>query len=467
METAAPARSLRFADLVFYTLAMTLSIRWIAVAAAAGPGSLILWIMALLGFMAPLCLATAELTGRFDDNGGLYVWTRQTFGPFWGYLCGWLYWVCNMPYFSGLLVFMISVLSVAIGGPWGAALKTPMGVAVASSAVAVVIGLAHLQGLGAGKWLSNFGASAACALFVLLIVSGGILAAGGHSATDFTHAHYALPLDANTAILWGTVVFAFGGPEALAFLRGEVEGGTRQILRVLLVVGILLALAYCLATLGMLSVLSSGQISRLSGLPDTMRLSLTRLGLGILAPIVLFVLAATSLGGYSAWFGVAARLPFAAGEDRLLPESFAKRDPKTGAPRTALLVQIGAVITLVLVSQAGATLKAAYDFLVAMTVLSYILPFLFLFAVLIAAQNRPAPAGAWTIPGGPWAGRAVGVLGMIVTISALACTLVPSPDAADKAGAVIKLLIASGILVGVGAVAYLFSRRIAVAEAPA
>jgi hypothetical protein len=42
METAAPTRSLRFADLVFYTLAMTLSIRWIAVAAAAGPGSLIL-----------------------------------------------------------------------------------------------------------------------------------------------------------------------------------------------------------------------------------------------------------------------------------------------------------------------------------------------------------------------------------------------------------------------------------------
>jgi len=119
-----------------------------------------------------------------------------------------------------------------------------------------------------------------------------------------------------------------------------VEGGTRQILKVLLVVGVLLTAAYSLATLGMLSILSAGEISRLSGLPDTLRLSLSRLGLGASAPAVLVVLAAALLGGYGAWFGVAARLPFAAGSDRLLPEAFARRDPRTGAPRAAILLQM-------------------------------------------------------------------------------------------------------------------------------
>jgi len=459
MEAAAPARSLRFGDLVFYTLAMTLSIRWIAAAAAAGPGSLFLWVLALLGFMGPLCLATAELTTRFDGDGGLYVWTRRTFGPFWGYLCGWLYWTCNLPFFSGVLFFAVNVLAVAIGGRGGQALQAPLGVAIASTIIASTIGMAHLRGLGAGKWLSNFGASAACGLFALLIVSGGVLAFRGQSATDFAHAHSTLALDSNTAILWATVVFAFGGPEALAFLRSEVEGGTRQILKVLLVVGVLLTLAYCLATLGMLSILSAAEISRLSGLPDTLRASLTRLGLGGLAPATLVVLAAALLGGYSAWFGVAARLPFAAGEDRLLPEAFAKRDPRTGAPRAAILVQIGAVIALVLVSQAGANAKAAYDFLVSMTVLSYILPFVFLFAVLIAVQSRPAPDSAWTIPGGPRAGRVVGWTGLLFTISALICTLAPSPDAPDKTAAILKVVIACAALVGAGGVAYLVSRR--------
>ena len=467
MEAAAPVRSLRFVDLVFYTLAMTLAIRWVAVAAAAGPASVILWILALFGFMAPLCLATAELTTRFDGDGGLYVWTRRTFGPFWGYICGWLYWTCNLPFFSGLLFFVVNVLAVAIGGTWGEALKTPLGVGAASTILAVGIGLAHLRGLGAGKWLSNFGATAGCVLFLLLIVSGGLLAGRGASATDFLHARYTLPLDANTAILWSTVVFAFGGPEALAFLRSEVEGGTTQILKVLLVVGVLLTLAYCLATLGMLSVLSSGEISRLSGLPDTLKLSLTRLGLGPLGPAALVVLAAALLGGYSAWFGVAARLPFAAGADRLLPEVFARRDPRTGAPRAAILFQIGAVIALVLVSQAGANLKAAYDFLVSMTVLSYVLPFVFLFSVFIAVQDRPAPEDAWALPGGPWLSRAVGWIGLAFTVSALICTLAPSPDAPDKAAAVIKLLIASAVLVGAGAGAYALSRQYRAAAAGA
>jgi glutamate:GABA antiporter len=462
IDAAAPARSLRFGDLVFYTLAMTLAIRWIPVAAAAGPGSILLWVLALFGFMAPLCLGTAELTTRFEGDGGLYAWTRRTYGPFWGYICGWLYWTCNLPFFSGVLFFVVNVLAETVGGRWGAALRTPAGVAGASAVLATVIGLAHLRGLGTGKWLSNFGAAAASALFLLIIVSGGWLALQGRSATDFVHARYSLPPNADTAILWATVVFGYGGPEALAFLKNDVDGGVRQILKVLLVVGILLVFAFSLATLGMLSILSAGEISRLSGLPDTLRLSLSRLGLGVLAPATLFGLAAALLGGYSAWFGVAARLPFAAGADRLLPESFARRDPKTGAPRTAILVQIAAVVVLVVVSQAGANLKAAYDFLVSMTLLSYILPFLFLFAVLISVQNEAPPPGAWTMPGGPVAARLVGVVGLVCTATALLCTLVPSPDAPDKTAAVIKIIVASLVLVGAGAGAYLVSRRGAV-----
>ena len=461
MESAEPARSLRFFDLVFYTLAMTLAIRWIPVAAAAGPGSLILWGLALAGFMTPLCLGTAELTTRFEGEGGLYAWTRRTFGPFWGYLCGWLYWACNLPFFSGLLFFIVNVLAAAVGGKAGEALKTPLGVCIASTLLALGIGAAHLRGLGAGKWLSNFGASAAAAIFALLILAGGWLALSGRSATDFAHARYSLPPNADTAILWATVVFAYGGPEALAFLKNDVEGGVRQILRVLAVVGVLLVVVFSAATLGMLSILSAGDISHLAGLPDTLGLALRRIGVGFLTPFVLVGLAAALLGGYSAWFGVAARLPFAAGSDRLLPETFARRDPRTGAPTTAIIAQVIVVVALVLVSQAGANLKAAYDFLVSMTLLSYILPFLFLFAVLIAVQGAPAPDGAWTIPGGPPAARAAGWLGFFCTATAFVCTLVPSPDAPDKTAAVIKIIVSSAVLVGAGAVAYWFSRRAA------
>src|SRR4029079_12533238 len=104
----------------------------------------------------------------------------------------------------------------------------------------------------------------------------------------------------------------------------------------------------------------------------------------------------------------------------------------TGAPVAPMILQTALVILLVVISQAGASARAAYDFIVAMTVLSVTLPFLFLFAAFIKAQSTPAPAGVWTSPGGPKAARLIGWIGFIVTASAILCTLAPSPDAADQ-----------------------------------
>ncbi len=452
-------RPLRVHDLVLVTVAMALSLRWIAVAAAAGPASLPLWALAMAGFMAPLVLATAELTTAFPGGGGLYAWARETLGPFAGFMCGWLYWTCNLPFFSGLLYFIVNVLGMAAGGPAASALKEPaVYLSLALLVAAAVAGL-HLLGLGSGRWLSNLGAISTLALLLFLVVSGGVLAMGHGAATDFAHAGYAPPLNANGAILWSTMVFAFGGPEALAFLRDEVRGGVRQILRVLAVVGVLLAAFYMLGTAGMLSILPASEATRLSGLPDALRASLTRLGLAALVPGVLLLVALSLLGSYSAWFGVAARLPFAAGVDRYLPKAFGRRHPRTGAPWAAILVQAAATAALLALGQAGADFKAAYDFLVAMTVLSYTLPFVFLFIVHLKVQGRPPPAGAWTMPGGPVARRMVGATGLAVTLSAILCTLVPSPDAPDKLWATGKLLLASTALILSGVAAYVVARR--------
>ncbi|MEJ0064367.1 MAG: amino acid permease [Caulobacteraceae bacterium] len=112
---SAPARTLGFADLFFYAASVALSIRWISVAAAAGPASLWIWVLAVVAFSGPLIVATAELTGRFPARAGSNTWTGEAFGPFWGFLCGWLYWVSNLPFFSGVLVFMLNLLALALG----------------------------------------------------------------------------------------------------------------------------------------------------------------------------------------------------------------------------------------------------------------------------------------------------------------------------------------------------------------
>ena len=450
MATPSP-RPLKFWDLALYAVAMTWALRWIAAAAAAGPAALPLWVLAMVGFMGPLVIATAELVGRFEGDGGLYAWGRETLGPFFGFLSGWIYWTCNIPYFSGMLVFIVNVIGLAAPAPVQAALKDPLIFLMACISLSVGVAGLHLLGLGAGKWLSNFGAAAGATLLAILILTGVALAAKGASATPFAHASYLPQFSADIAILWGTMVFAFGGPEALAFLRNDVEGGLNQILKVLAVVAFILTAAYLAGTSAMLVILSPEQATRLSGLPEALMTGLGRLGLGNLAPSVLVILALSLIGGYSSWFGVAARLPFVAGVDHVLPSAFAYRSPKTGAPSVSIIVQSTAIISLVLLSQSGSGLKAAYDWLVSMSVLSYTLPFAFLFVIYLVAIERPAVAGAWSPPGGRATSRIIGWVGLAVALSAIICTLVPSPDEVDKVGATLKLVGASIILIAVGA----------------
>ena len=451
-------RPLRFWDLTFYAVAVGFGIRWLPYAAAAGPASLPLWFIAMAGFMGPLVVATAELVGRFPGEGGLYDWTRETLGPFAGFITGWLYWTCNLPFFSALLYFILTTFASALGPGATHALADPWVFAGLASAVAVVVGILHWYGLGTGKWLTNFGSIAVGLLLATLLVLGVAVALTRGVVTDFSRASYAPPLTADGAALWAIMVFAYGGPEALAFLREDVEGGVRQIVRVLTLVGVLVFAAYIAGTLAMLTIFKPQDASRLAGLPDAFTLGFGRLGLKSLAPIAPLLPGVSSIGGYSAWFGVAARLPFVIGVDRYFPASFAHRDAKTGAPTTAIVLQVVAVVVLVVLGQAGASVKGAYDFLVSMSVISYTLPFIFLFLAYLKVKG-PAADGVWTAPGGALGRRAIALAGLAVTITAIACTLVPSPDATDKVGAAIKLVVSSAALIGAGVAIYAWAAR--------
>ncbi|MFZ2030310.1 MAG: APC family permease [Vitreimonas sp.] len=447
-------RHIRFWDLIGYAVVMNLGIRWLATAAAAGPASLPIWILAALGFLAPLTIAASELVGRSDGEGAIYAWSRDAFGPLAGFMCGWIYWMSNLPYFSGLLFFVIEVISTALPLDQRAAIQSPHARVLAACALAILLLILNLFGLGKAKWLPIAGAAASIGLYVIVLSVGAVIGAHGASATDFAHRTYLPPLDANGAILWSTMVFAYAGAEGLPLFRNEIEGGMPRLVRAMVFVCLLLVAAYLCGTVSMLSIMAPEQASRLSGLPEAISIGLGRVGLSGLAPAALMLLVAGSLGGYGAWFAAAARMPYAAGLDSALPPIFAKRDPRTGAPVAAMMLQTALVLVLVVISQLGASVRAAYDFIIAMTVLSYTIPYLFLFGAFIKAQATPAPAGAWAAPGGARVAKIIGWVGLLVTLSAIICSFVPSPDAADQAGAVIKLLIATAAMILSGAGLY-------------
>jgi amino acid transporter len=453
--TIAAPQKLKFLDTALYMLATGLGIRWIAVAAAVGPASLTLWLLALLVFFVPLAVATAELTARHEGEGGIYLWARDGIGPLAGFICGWLYWIALMPYFAGILYFLSGLAIAAIGGdPKDTLLYISISVAIS-----VLVTAVQVAGLKYGKWPPNVGMIGGWIVVFIIVAMGAVLGVQGKSATDFLHSSYVVPLNFDTAILWGTIVFAYSGLETAGMLRNEIEGGMRTVVRVLAIVGVGSIFIYIAGTSSFLVILPQSELTRLGGFGDALRTGLDHVGLGRYAPLVIGLFALSMLGSFVAWFGVGARIPFAAGIDAFLPAIFARRNPKTGAPVPAILLQAALMIAIVILSQAGSSVAGAYDFLVAMAVLGSTIPYLFVFWVHIKTADMPPVPGAWAPPGGRRTTRVLGWLGMASSLVAIACTMVPSSSDPHPFAAFLKIVIAAAVMIGVGLLFYWLAAR--------
>src|SRR5215510_13972548 len=108
-------RVLRLGDLVLFNVVAVLGLRWVATSAKAGPSSLVLWLVAALLFFIPQGMAVITLASRFPEEGGVYAWTRRTYGEWNGFLCGWCYWVNNVLYYPNLLISTAVIATYAIG----------------------------------------------------------------------------------------------------------------------------------------------------------------------------------------------------------------------------------------------------------------------------------------------------------------------------------------------------------------
>jgi hypothetical protein len=163
-------RVLSFHDLVLYYVVTGFSLRWVAVAAAAGPSSLLIWVVAALGFFVPLVFCVLELSSRYPEEGGIYVWSKRAFGPFAAFITGWTYWGSNLPYLPGLLYYA-AANALFMGGPewqqWSS--NSTYFIAVSTAGLAVTVAM-NVVGLNVGKWLTNVGAIAGALVFSLLLV---------------------------------------------------------------------------------------------------------------------------------------------------------------------------------------------------------------------------------------------------------------------------------------------------------
>lgn len=452
-------RAMGFRDLVLFYLVTGFSLRWIAQAAAAGPSSVIIWIIGALALYAPLVFTVLELSSRYPEEGGLYSWTRRAFGEFPGYMSGYLYWSSNLPYFPSLFYFTAANALFIFGHKFDA-LQNSQGYFIIFSMIALLLAVGlNVVGLNIAKWLHNLGAIGLWIPGLVLVgmgIAAGILFG---PATTFTMRAFVPSTHLKDIIFWSTIAFSLSGLESASMLGDEIENPRRNIPRALLIAGVLVTVLYVAATVAMLLALPPQEIQNMQGIIHAITVVATRLGIPWIAAGIALLITFGGLGQAGAWFATAARLPFVIGIDRCLPPAFARIHPTWKTPYVALLVQAAIAAVLIFAGQAGTSVAGAYNVLVSMSVIAYFIPYLFMFAAMIKLQREPAGPEVIRVPGGKPAAIALATIGFTTTAISVGLAMLPADDEPNKLLAVVKIMGLTAAMIGVGVVLYVTGRR--------
>jgi amino acid transporter len=257
-------------------------------------------------------------------------------------------------------------------------------------------------------------------------------------------------------MLLAAIALAFSGLEGASTMSEEMRDPKRNVPRAIAIAGAMVLCVYILTSRTLLTVLPADQFTALTGLPDTARVAGTRLvgatmG-GVLGSLVALCLAVASFGAVSAWMATGARMPFVAGLDRYVPAAFGRLHPKYATPHLAVIT-IGLVTAgLNILGSMGGTAREIYRIFISLEIVTYFIPYLYMFAALILMQRHPAAKDVRRVPFAPYGAYLAGGTGFVVTAASLVFALTPGESVADPTVFYITVfgMLALATIVGVG-----------------
>ena len=401
-------RELGLRDVTLFAVACITSARWIPIAAHAGPGSVTLWILAATLFMVPLTMAVAALVAKYPGAGGLYLWTRQDFGPWLGFLCFWVYWVGIAFLFPSAALLYVRAGFAMFGHSFAQFGENRFYLLAATLAMIWIALGSNLIGLKVGKWTENLGALATWTAGLLLIVVAWLVWVRRGSATPL---HILPKWNWGTVNFWAAIAYAMSGMEGPGMMAGEIRDPERTMRRAGWIASGFATLFYVCATIAFLVVLSPDKITEVNGFAEVGDSADALLRMPWLSPLLALLVLASGLGLIGGLGTATSRLPFAAGVDRLLPAAFGKIHSRWATPYISILALGIVSSSFLILYQLGDSVRVAYDELVSLMVIGGFLPYLFIFA------------SAWK------AGKRLSVIsGGAITILALFCSAVPPAE---------------------------------------
>ncbi|MFE0106305.1 amino acid permease [Streptomyces sp. NPDC059009] len=296
-----------------------------------GTVSLVAFAVLTAGAIA-LALVFGRLAQRDPRTGGPYVYAREAFGDFAGFLAAWAYWITTWVSNAALAVAAVGYLNVLIpvnDHKWSAC--------VAALVLQLLPALANFAGtryVGAVQLV----ATVLKFLPLLLVAVGGLFFfdsanLGPFQATDDSAIG---AVSASAAIL----LFSYLGVESAAVSAGEVRDPRRNVGRATILGTLGAALVYLLGTLAVFGTVAHDKlVTSTAPFSDAVNVMFGGSWGGTAVALAALV---SMVGALNGWTLLSAQTPYAAAKDGLFPGAFAKK--QRGVPT------IGVAVTVVLAS---------------------------------------------------------------------------------------------------------------------
>ena len=324
-------------------------------------GFLLIWVV---GGLLSLCGAFgyAELASAYPEEGGDYVYLNRAYGPWAGFLFGWIQLIVVRPGDIVGMAFIFAhyarTLYDPLDGilvpyhvlPWEAFQDADVAVsklAYASLAVVVLTAI-HIIGVREGKWTQNV-LTLIKAVGLLVIVGVALFAPGTNpivtAAGELNYQGLSLAL-----IL---VLFSFGGWNEMAYVAAEVKDSRHNIARALVLGTSAVTVLYLLVNGAFLYALGyEGVVNSKEVATDTVSTVFPQLGANLVSALICI----SALGATSGLIFTGARISYAIGTDHRLFGFMGRWDPRTGTPVFALVVQ--GILAILLIFALGSFVDA-------------------------------------------------------------------------------------------------------------
>ncbi|MEV6777505.1 amino acid permease [Streptomyces syringium] len=404
-----------------------------------GTVSLLAFGVLTIGAIA-LALVFGRLTERFPRTGGPYVYAREAFGDFAGFLSAWSYWTMTWVSNAALAVAGVGYVHVLTGDDGSKAGDLALALAM--------IWLPALANLAGTRWVGAVQMISTVLKFVPLLFVAVIGMfffdpdnLGSFNAGD---GNWTGGLTASAAIL----LYSYVGVESAAMSAGEVRDPERNVGRASVLGTIGAAVVYLLGTLAVFgSVPHDKLVDSTAPFSDAVNAMFG----GEWGGTVIAVCAVISIvGALNGWTLMSAQAPYAAAKDGLFPAVFAKK--RRGVP-TAGVLAAAVLASLLTVINYTSGVAGVFEILVLITTFSATVPYLLsaaaqVYFLLTGQREKIRPArftrdmvlalGAfafsfWLVAGAGYAAVYQGVLFLFVGILVYVWIVArrPSAGAAD------------------------------------